>query len=377
MYDGQCHLHADGGGADLVVAHLGTASGTLKVSGNGSSRSKHNRVAVLALSTTTLSYSVTSPGAAVSQAVSVRNTGSGSMAWTAASSQPWLTVSPTSATSPGTLTVTVNPAQFTTGTPVAGTPLTGTVTVTATTAGTLNSPQTISVTVSVANPQLILVVSPTSLIFSAVAGGSPVSAGVQVVNSGTATPMAWSATKTQSWLTLSPASAADQGTLTVTADPSALTAGTFTDTVTITAPNASGSPTSIAVSFTVSAPPVPATLHLSSSSFAFTAASGASPANQSLTITNTGGGGALAWTAASSQTWLTFSAASGNTPSTISLIVASSTLAAGTYTATVTITAGAASNSPQTASVSLTITAPPPPQPPHLTLSSTAFQFSA
>lgn len=90
-------------------------------------------------------------------------------------------------------------------------------------------------------------------------------------------------------------------------------------------------------------------------SFSFSAtAGGANPANQSLSITNTGGG-TLNWSASDDASWLTISPTSGTAPSTVTLSVNITGLAAGTYNGTITITSTGATNSPLTVPVTLTV----------------------
>jgi hypothetical protein len=97
------------------------------------------------------------------------------------------------------------------------------------------------------------------------------------------------------------------------------------------------------------------TIGVSPSSFSFTAtAGGANPANQSLSITNTGGG-TLNWTASDNATWLTISPTSGTAPSTVTLSVNITGLAAGTYNGTVTVSATGATNTPVNIPVTLTV----------------------
>ena len=94
---------------------------------------------------------------------------------------------------------------------------------------------------------------------------------------------------------------------------------------------------------------------VSPSSLSFTAtAGGANPANQTLTISNTGGG-SLTWTASDNATWLSVSPASGTAPSSATVSVNSSGLAAGTYNGSITISATGATNSPVSVPVTLTV----------------------
>jgi hypothetical protein len=105
---------------------------------------------------------------------------------------------------------------------------------------------------------------------------------------------------------------------------------------------------------TASTPTNP-TISVNPSSMSFSGtAGGANPAAQTLNITNSGGG-TLNWSATSSQTWLTLSVTSGTAPSSPSVSVNTSGLAAGTYNANITITGTGATNSPVTVPVTLTI----------------------
>ncbi|MCU0238190.1 MAG: S8 family serine peptidase [Pyrinomonadaceae bacterium] len=105
---------------------------------------------------------------------------------------------------------------------------------------------------------------------------------------------------------------------------------------------------------TASTPTNP-TISVNPSSMSFSGtAGGANPAAQTLNITNSGAG-TLNWSATSSQTWLTLSATSGTAPSSPSVSVNTTGLAAGTYNANITITGTGATNSPVTVPVTLTV----------------------
>lgn len=81
---------------------------------------------------------------------------------------------------------------------------------------------------------------------------------------------------------------------------------------------------------------------------------GSNPANQSLSITNTGGG-TLNWSASSNASWLSVSPTSGTAPSTATVSVNITGLAAGTYNGAITISAPGASNTPLSVPVTLTV----------------------
>jgi Zn-dependent metalloprotease len=96
--------------------------------------------------------------------------------------------------------------------------------------------------------------------------------------------------------------------------------------------------------------PTPA-LSLSSTSWAPAAAGGTSSA---INVTNSGSSTVIAYTIASNQTWLTVSAASGNTPGSFTMTASANTGAARTATVTVTATTSGVTGSPKTISVSQT-----------------------
>jgi hypothetical protein len=202
-----------------------------------------------------------------------------------------------------------------------------------------------------------LSVSPSSLSFSATAGGSSPAAKTLSVSNGGGGSMDWTASESASWLSVSPTSGTNSGTITVTPSISGLAAGTYTTDVTVTATGATGSPKTIPVTLTVD-PPAPPALSVSPTSLAFTAVQGgANPPAQTVSVTNTGGG-TLDVTASDDASWLTVTPASATAPATLSVSPSVTGLAAGTYSATVTVTAttAGATGSPKTIAVTLTVT---------------------
>jgi uncharacterized protein (TIGR03437 family) len=112
-----------------------------------------------------------------------------------------------------------------------------------------------SLTIMAATPNLsTIAASPAGLQFSYVAGGTaPPSQSIQIANSGSGT-LAWTATASDSWLSVSPASGTAPSTLSVSISPASLSAGTYKGSVQITASGASNSPQSIPVTLTVTQP---------------------------------------------------------------------------------------------------------------------------
>jgi hypothetical protein len=321
----------------------------------------------LSVSPSSLSFSGTAGGSSpAAKTLTVTNSGGGTMNWTASESASWLSVSPASGTNNGTITVTPSITGLAAGT------YTTDVTVTATGAG--GSPKTIPVTFTVdpATPPT-LTVSPTSLSFTATQGGSnPAAKTLSVSNTGGGS-MDWTATDGAAWLSLSPTSGTNAGTITVTPSISGLAAGTYTTDITVTASGATGSPKTIPVTLTVD-PPTPPALSVTPTSLSFSATQGGSdPAAKTLSVSNTGGD-TMDWTASESATWLSVSPTSGTNAGTITVTPSISGLAAGTYTTDVTVTATGATGSPKTIPVTLTVD---PPAPPALSVSPTTLAFAA
>jgi uncharacterized protein (TIGR03437 family) len=210
-----------------------------------------------------------------------------------------------------------------------------------------------AITIMAAPSTAALAETPSSLQFAYTAGGAvPAAESIQIANSGTGT-LAWTASASQSWLSLSATSGTAPSTVSVSVTPASLAAGTYSGTVTITASGASNSPITVAVSLTVTASTPVATLAVTPQSLSFSYAVGsAAPAAQTVSIANTGSG-TLSWTASSSVFWASVPASSGSAPATLSISVNPANLAAGTYTGNVQITAAGATGSP--ASIALTM----------------------
>src|SRR5439155_1532046 len=95
-----------------------------------------------------------------------------------------------------------------------------------------------------------LSVSPTSLAFSGPAGGSSPAAKTLAVSNTGGGSMDWTASDGAAWLSVSPTSGTNAGTITVTPSTTGLAAGTYTTDVTVTASGATGSPKTIPVTLT-------------------------------------------------------------------------------------------------------------------------------
>ena len=132
----------------------GTYTGTVTITAAGASGSPKTvavtltvnpATPVLAVSPASLTFNATAGGAnPAAQTFGISNTGGGTLNWTIADNQTWLSVAPVSGAGAATPSVSVNTAGLAAGT------YTGTVTVTA--SGATGSPKTVAVTLNVTAP---------------------------------------------------------------------------------------------------------------------------------------------------------------------------------------------------------------------------------
>ncbi len=196
----------------------------------------------------------------------------------------------------------------------------------------------------------VIVLSASSLHFSANAGGSPAPLQyVEISNAGLG-KFEFQATRTSRWLSINTTGIAPD-TMVISAFPLAsMTAGLYTDTLVISASKATNSPQKIVVTFTVNEALgiVPTSLYFDMPT------SGPVPFPETLTLLSNGGG-ILHFSATIPESWLLFSVYSGGTPDTIVASIDSTNLRSGTYTQTVSFAAPDAYNSPVAVSCSLRI----------------------
>ena len=269
----------------------------------------------------------------------------------------WLSVTPTFATTPTTLTVTASASGLQAGT------YTGNIVLTPNTGIGTGFPINIPVTFTVGGGFTVSF-NPTALTLTAPSSGQAIASPVQVtVASGTTNPTFTTSVTTDNsgtWLTATTNSSTLPATVTITANPAGLTPGqTYTGRVNILSGTTTVS--SIPVALTVTAP---ASLQLSPAtlSFAHQTTSTSNPPSQTVQINASGAN--VNWSAVtnSSGNWLQVSPATGSTPGSLNVSVNPTGLSAGTYTGTVQVSSSAASNSPQTVTVNLTVTTPVIPQ---------------
>lgn len=265
-----------------------------------------------------------------SQTVSISNAGGGVLAWSASENVSWLSISPTSTTGNGSVIVTTTPGSLSAGTYN-----------TLVTISALNAtPVSIPIALTVTAPSTTVTLSPSSLTFSAVQGGTnPVSQTLAVNSSGT-----WTASSSATWLTLSPSSGNSNGSIAANVALSAAAVGTNSAIITVTS---GGVARTIPVTLTVSA----ISLTASPNSVTYTATRGAAnPSPQTFTISSNG-----TWTVSEGAPWLSLTPTSGSQNGTITARVNTATATLGNNSTVITVMSGGIT---RTINVTLTLNAP-------------------
>jgi len=188
----------------------------------------------LTASPSTMSFAYTTGGATPAAQPILVSATPAALTYTVASTATWLSATPSSGTTPGSVNVSINPSGLTAAT------YTGTVTITST--GATGSPQSVLVTLVVSSPTStsILKAAPTSFAFNFQSGGTnPPSQKLALTT--TATTASYSATASGgSWLSITPSTGALPGTLTISANPAGMSAGTYSGAINLSSAGASG-----------------------------------------------------------------------------------------------------------------------------------------
>jgi Fibronectin type III domain/Viral BACON domain len=165
-----------------------------------------------------------------SQSIAVTSNGN----WTASSSVPWLTLSPSSGNGNGSLAANVTLASAAVG------PNQATITVTS---GGVTKTAAVTFTVAAAT----LTAAPNSLTYTATQGGAnPAAQTITVSANGT-----WTVSEKASWLSLSRASGSNNGTITASVNTATATQGPNSTTITVTS---GGITRTVNITLTLNAP---------------------------------------------------------------------------------------------------------------------------
>jgi uncharacterized protein (TIGR03437 family) len=285
--------------------------------------------------------------------LNIANSGSGSIAWTATvaldsgAGSPWLSISPTSGTTPSQATVSVSSTGLAAGI------YSGRITVTG---GGQTVVERVYLEVD-GTQQPAVHVYPKAMEFhfgeSVV---TPASRKVHITSQ--ASGLSYTATATTAkggnWLSISPSSGPITSSSFLTASVSASVAGSlapgwYTGRIEIQTPGASQKTHEVFVALKVHAPNETKLLEVEPGGIGFSAVVGAaSPGPQSVLL-EVNGGASLAWTAAvataSGGSWLSATPLSGSATTAITVSVNTAGLSAGVYDGTVVFTPAASSGS--------------------------------
>jgi hypothetical protein len=231
-------------------------------------------------------------------------------------------------------------------------------------------------TVHITAPPPQIVLSPTSLSFSAQRGGSnPAPRAVQVTASGSGTvnglgvQVAYPSGQPGGWATATLSGSAAPTTLSVGVTTGTLAAGTYNATVRVESPVAGNSPQNVQVQFVVEDAPARIALSRSSATFSATAGGG-NPDAIRIDITNSGGGTvsglahSVSYTSGQPTGWLSVTRSGTSAPATLTLNATTGSLLPGSYSANVRLTSSTATNSPVDIPVTFNVGTPSAPAAP-------------
>lgn len=207
----------------------------------------------ISVSPTALTFSAQAGGSSPrAQTINIRNSGKSVLNYTISDDASWLDVNPTSGSSSGENkghTVTVNSSGMSEGNYAA--------TITIGDPKATNSPQKVSVTLQISKqPPPAIVVSRSSLSFSAQAGGGNPSAQTIGIRNGGGGTLTYTVSKDASWLSVSPTSGSSAGQEnghTISVNIAGLSRGSYPGTITVTSSGAANSPQTVGVTLQITA----------------------------------------------------------------------------------------------------------------------------
>ena len=290
-------------------------------------------LAVIAPELTLSPGSLTFEGAAPApQTLAVAAVGGGALSYSISDDAPWLTLDSGGGTTPSAVTASVDTSGLAPGLHTA--------TITATTSG--GAPREVPVTLRVPEPPT-LTSSPGSLTFETAQGQEATTQNLTIGNAGDGT-LDYTVSGDAPWLYLSTDhGTAPGGTVRVGVLQNGLDAGTYTATITVTAPGAVNSPLHVAVTFIVDS--TPPKLEIGQGDFLrfWENADGFFMGTLPITLYNSGGG-TLDFSVSADVPWLSVSPDSGTAPRSsafptkVTATADPSGMAVGTYHASITVT---------------------------------------
>src|SRR5579871_1463664 len=276
---------------------------------------------------------------------------------------PWLFVAPNSGQTPAVLTVLIDPSGLSSGT------YNGSITINSTQTNPSGLPMPITIPVSFtigSGSGTGVTASVSSLTFNETAGG-PAPASQTFTLSGGSQGVTYTAaipsTQNCSWVQLSPMSGAATGTITVSANSSAtsLAQNTYTCSIVLNLTGSSTASIPITATLIVASGGTGSGVRVTASptTINFTeTAGGAAPASQTVTLTSSGTGATYTTVLPTTAncSWLQATPSSGAASGTITVSVASNTLAANTYPCTLTLMLSGAATASISITANLTVT---------------------
>ncbi|MBK7595126.1 MAG: S8 family serine peptidase [Gemmatimonadetes bacterium] len=284
-----------------------------------------------------------------SASVSLSGDNAGTTAWNATKRKNWTTLTTASGSGSGTVAWNRSTAGLTAGTYV------DTITVSA--AGVASQSIIDTLRITAAPVPLTMAVAPLFRSTVATAGTAAAGSSATITLSGdNAGTTAWTAAKRKSWTTLTTASGTGSGTVAWSRSTAGLVAGTYVDTITVSASGVAAQ--NIIDTLRITAAPVPLALAVSPLSRNATAQVGTAAPGDNATVTLTGdNAGTTPWTTSKRKSWTTLTTGSGTGSGTASWTRSTAGLSAGTYVDTITVTV--AGLAPQSVIDTLRITAAP------------------
>jgi trimeric autotransporter adhesin len=350
VYSGSINISAPtAANASVTLPVVLTVSGS-SVTGGGSLTLSSSSLSFTSSTANPQTLTVTAPSG-----VTYNASASGS-----ANGVTWLSISPSGfiSTTSQNFQVTVTPGSLQAGT------YSGTLTFTPN--GGVSQNVAVTLTVSAAGTPNITA-SPTSLTFAANQGGSaPASQTVNLTSASGSAGVNFNLTTTiasgsTNWLSASVNQYTTPSSITVNANPTGLSAGTYNGTVVVT-PFGGGATVNIGVVFNVSGLP---TVSAAPTSLNLTYSVGGTAPTATLNVTGSAGSAGLNYTATVSSTCncLSITPSSGNTATNPTITVSltnPTSLTAGNYTGTITVSGTNGSTGNTTVNVTLAVTAPLP-----------------
>lgn len=197
-----------------------------------------------------------------------------------------------------------------------------------------------------------LILTSDTLFFSGESGGAfPPAQTFDILSD--ANPIDFDLIEDSPWLIKSPAFGTTPRTVTVSINSTGLAAGTYFDSIQVSAPDAENHPQFLYVNLDLVEPP--SEMQVSPTQLFFNAiASGSNPSPQFVSLVNIGGG-ELLWAATNNEAWLDVSPSSGFGDATLTISVDITGLSFNDYFDTIVVADPNATNSPRRIPVRLTV----------------------